>query len=84
MVKPSIVMENCPWMDNKSSPRPLRAFRIRFRRRQASQEGGSVICNGFLEALRRIVINSLLFYLVDPFLKLCLGTRGRGGARRAL
>ena len=29
MVKASTVMENCPSMDQKSSPRPLRAFRIR-------------------------------------------------------
>ena len=78
-MKPSTVMENCPSMDKKSSPRPLRAGGNQVRRRQASQEGGSVICNGFLEAIWRIVINSLLFQLVDPFLKLCLGTRGRGG-----
>ena len=30
MVKPSTVMENCLSMDRKSSPRPPRAFRIRF------------------------------------------------------
>ena len=30
MVKPSTVMKNCPSMDKKSSPRSLRAFRIRF------------------------------------------------------